>query len=267
MADMNVLDELGTQMDSVDTMGGEDAKRTRSEQRRAERTKKIAEMKQCMNESLSEDPTLADRIGRLSKMFEVTHTLGYGDKGGLIEKSKAADGKERTFEAVSAIVGYVIKNCSDQKMTYLTEEFVKNSEGVWEGSRVEKTVEPGKEFMLTRPFMTVFASTPEISFTLSNGKIVRGSRKVEPGDVTGELSAYYFTFDDENMNVNDDVNVKKNISTLVDGKWLVKPEYQATFGYLENATEKAPSARQKSSAFTAQAYAANFVQKMLKAQQ
>src|SRR5690606_14306068 len=141
----------------------------------------------------------------------------------------------------SQIVGYRLQNIGNTPIKYLTEEFVKNEEGTYVGTRVEKVAKRGETFDLSRKYMTIFCSQPEISFQLSNGKIVRGSGNGSDGDIDRELEAYYLTFNDKSIKVNSDdvkINIAKKIKQGDQTKWVVKPEFEATFGYLNNA--KAP---------------------------
>lgn len=231
---------------------------------------KLQEMANVFKQSLSEDPTLKDKINLLSESIAVVHTLGFGDSGNIIlDKSKADGERSGALVATSQIVGYQVQNTGKTPVQYMTEEYAQDGTGVWVGTKVQKTLEPGATTELTRKYMTIFCSQPEISFKLQNGKIIRGSGTIRPNDVDGELEAYYFIFNDKNIKVNSD-EVKLNIATktTVEGgasKWIVKDEFVSTFGYLNNeksATKKSRGSK-ATSRYTTQDMAANFIQKLI----
>lgn len=219
-----------------------------------EKAKKKAKdnaLKQAIDETLAtEGDEFRAKLRTMSPFIEVVNTLGYKDDGNMVQNKK--DGV-RTLEKTSKIVGYILKNNGKKGIPYRTEVFTKNEQGVWVGKDVEMTLKPGETIMLARKWMTLLTSQPEISFMLANGRMLRGSATSEVGSndmdnesIDRELEAYYFVYNDKTKKVNDD-RIKKNIGEMVlevgaDGKekesWRVLPEYEATFGFLNNVKEK-----------------------------
>lgn len=227
-----------------------------------ERKAKINEMKAAFKEALMTDPTLKDRIQSLSGSLEVVNSLGFGDAGNIIVDKSTPEGK---LQPTSQIVGYRVRNIGTTPIKYITEVYTKDATGKYVGTKVEKVLEPGQTADLTRQYMTILCSQPEFSFTLANGKIVRGSAK-KVNSIKEELESYYFRFDKETgKNVNDD-EVKLNVGMKVDGKWVVKPEFVEAFGFLNNPKETAKGGRKASveRQFSAQDIAANYVNKLIK---
>lgn len=239
--------------------------------KKQEKSKKLKEMSQLLKETINTDPTFQTKVRSLSERLSVVNTLGYGEGGNIIvdEATKNLPKDQRKLVTTSQIVGYRVANTGDQPIKYLTEEFTKNAEGVYEGQRVEKVMAAGEQVDFTRKYMTIFCAQPEISFQLSNGKIVRGSGSVKPGDIDGELEAHYFSFNDKNIKVNSDT-MKLNVAAkkkAADGtaKWVVKPEFEKTFGYLNNAkaTGKRGRGPSTTSKYTTQDMAANYINRLL----
>ena len=234
--------------------------------------RKRAEM---FNSKVATDASFKDKLHTYSQSIAVLNSLAFGDSGGLINVDKVdkngkvvldANGKPvKAKKPVSKIVGYLIENVSDDKtIPYVTEEYkpTKREDGtvVYVGQKVQKELKPKEKVALAKKYMTFLCSMPEISFTLSNGKIVRGSAKAKTVDE--EMEAYYFTFDDENKKVNSDtvkVQIGKKVKTT-DGKLIykVKPEYEATFGYLNNEKEAGKKSGTKSGR-TVQDINANYI--------
>lgn len=225
-----------------------------------EKKAKVQAMKAALKETVQTTPDFAQKLRRLSGSIKVVNTLGAG-KGGNIVVDKSAGGEGRPLKPTSQIVGYKIQNIGTEAIEYTTEEYTKDENGKWVGNVVTKTLAPNEIVDLTRQYMTMFCAQPEISFTLANGKIVNSSKK-NAKSLKEELSAYYFSFNkDENGNslqVNDD-EVKLAVD---DENGVVKPEYEKTFGYINNPKE-GRAARVKGQKFTTQDLAANYINKML----
>ena len=236
-------------------------------QRAAERKDRIIKMKEKLNETLKSDPTYTQRLHSLSNSLEVVNSLGYGDSGNIIvDKSKSSDGN-RALTTTSVIVGYRVRNVGDKPINYQTEAWKKDETGKYVSQKVEKTIAPGATADLNRQYMTMLCAIPEISFQLANGKVIRGSGKMSKNgeDLKTELEAYYFSFNkSEDKQINSD-EVKLNVGVRGgDGKWTVKPEFAETFGYLENAAEKAARTRKPAGEkLNASDLAANFIMKLI----
>lgn len=232
------------------------------------RKEKIEAMREAIKTTIAEDPTFTEKVRSLTDDLEVVNTLGFGDSGNIVvDRTK----EERTLKPTSAIVGYKLRNNGDEPIKYVTEVYAPDESGKWVGTKQEKFIEPGGMADLTRQYMTMLCAIPEISFQLSNGKIIRGAGAKGETSVKDELEAYYFAFnkqeDGTKLQVNDD-EVKLNIAEKVDGGWVVKAEYQEAFGFLNNPKE-AKGGRRKSSKskYNAQDMAANYINRLIQNQE
>lgn len=254
----------------LDTAVGTEVEASAATQKKEAKKRKLQEMGTLLKETINQDPTFVQKVRSLSNSIAVINTLGFGDSGNIIvdEETKKLPKEQRKIVTTSAIVGYRVQNIGQTPIKYFTEEFAKNEDGKFVGSRVEKVLEPGAKADLTRKYMTIFCAQPEISFQLANGKIVRGSGIVKANDLEGELEAHYFTFNDKNIKVNSDT-IKLNVSKAVKGndgskKWIVKPEFEKAFGYLNNEKSSAKKGRASSgNKFTTQDLAANYINRLL----
>ena len=238
------------------------------EDAKSKKKTKATEMKEMMKTAISEDPTLVSRLRNLSNSLEVVNTLGFSGRQNIkVDKEKSTEG-DRVLVNTSYICGYRVRNCGETPIKYQTEVYTKDADGVYKGEVVEKTLSPGETADLTRQYMTIMCSRSEISFTLKNGKIVASSASSKnKKTLKEELESFYFKFepgaDGEKINVNDD-DVKLAIDTVdADGTITIKPEYEATFGFLVNPKKKKQSSA--GTGITTQDVTANWVkQKLLK---
>jgi hypothetical protein len=229
----------------------------------AEKKQKVQAMKAALKDTVSNTPDFAEKLRRLSNSLKVVNTLGAGKNGNIVvDKNSKAEGRQ--LKPTSQIVGYKVQNIGTEAIEYVTEVFTKDETGKFVGNVVTKTLQPGETISLTRQYMTMLCAKPEISFTLSNGKIVSSSKK-NAKSLKEELAAYYFSFnkaeDGTQIQVNDD-EVKLSVD---DENGVVKAEYVETFGYLNNPKE-GRTARVKGQKFTTQDLAANYINKMLQEQ-
>lgn len=223
----------------------------------AEKKAKINEMKDELKKTISSDPNYIASKNRLSNSLKVVHTLGYGKGGNLIVDKNQP---ERTLKAVPMIVGYEVQNIGTEAIPYKTEKWAKDESGKFVPTKVDAVINPGESVYLTRQYMTMLCAIPELSFRLANGKMVESSRK-SARDLKAELEKHYFTFNkDEGLEVNDE-SVKISIDT--DG--VVKPEFEADFGFYNNPKEGKAKAKSGPS-FTTQDLAANYIYRMLNKQ-
>lgn len=227
---------------------------------------KIEAMKKSLKETINSDPTFTQRLHSLSGSLEVVKSLGFGENGNIVVDHTKTDAENRALTTTSAIIGYRVRNIGSEPIKYVTEEYSQGEDGKYVGAKVEKFLNPGETADLNRQYMTMLCAIPEISFTLANGKVIRGSGRLDGKDMKAELEAYYFTFNkDLGLQVNSDA-VKLQIGEKVGDKWQVKPEFVAAFGYLNNAPEKARAGRKSEGGakYTASDLAANYVMQMLK---
>lgn len=232
-----------------------------SEQDKKERAKV---MKMEFEDALLADPEMSNKLRSLSDSVQVENSLGFGDKGNIIvDKTK----EERTLIETSQIVGYRVKNIGSQPIKYQTEEWKLGEDGLYESTKVEKELAPGGVVDLTRKYMTIFCARPEISFTLANGKIIKGSGAKTAKTFDSELESYYFRFNkDENgvqKQINDD-DVKLNVGKKVGDEWVVKSKFVSTFGYLNNpAPDNKGERRSSKEKYTRQDMEANLINKLI----
>ncbi|MEM4385396.1 MAG: hypothetical protein QXD03_02475 [Candidatus Anstonellales archaeon] len=260
----NILDNL-TEITVEETVETEVDDKEKSKAK----SEKIRLMRELLRETVATDPDFDKKLNRLSNSIEVVNVLGFGDAGNIVRSKEAEVVKEdgtvqKALNTVSQVVGYIVKNIGNEPIKYLTEVYTKDpATGKYVGTKVEKVMNPGETAILTRMYLTLLCSAPEFSFQLANGSIVRGSAKVKPGDVKGELEAHYFKFNKETgLQVNDDT-VKLNVGMKVGDKWVVKPEFEETFGFLNNPKEE-KAAKRAASKYTAQDYAANYIHRLVK---
>lgn len=241
----------------------------------------VTKMKEAMRETLATTPNFLEKVYTLSNSLEVVNTLGYGNDGNIIVDKNSPDyGKpelddkgnpilddkgraktKRPLKATSRIEGYTVRNVGTQAISYKTEIWAPNEEGVYVGTIVTKTLNPGETIQLSRKYMTMLCSIPEFSFKLKNGSIVKSSKNTT--NVDENLASYYFTFNkDLGIEVNDD-----EVKLKIGADRVVAPEYIETFGYLcntpaEKKRERKAGAQQPS----IQVMAANYVQKLIASQ-
>lgn len=214
-------------------------------------------LKKAMAKTLREVPNYHEIRNTKSDFFEVTATLGFGDRGNIVVDKTS---KERKVVPTSKIEGYIVKNVSEEPVTYRTEVFAENEEGIFVGTVVEKTVNPGEEIQLSRRYMTELFCKEEYNFTLKNGQIVKGPNKAN-APKEEYLEAHYFKFSkDLDLSVNDD-EVKKNIGEKHGDEWKVKAAYVETFGYLNNPKEARSKAKREK--YTTAELQANLVRQLL----
>lgn len=252
---------------NLDTQEGTQVEKVAVEKPATNKKKQQVEvMKAALRETLLEDPGYNEKLNSLSPYVEVVNSLGFGDSGNIVVDKSKNDGK-RGLAATSAIVGYRVKNTGTKPIKYRTEVWSQGEDGKYVSRKTEKTLEPGGTADFTRMYMTMFCAQPEISFTLANGKVIKGSGS-KGDNIKAELESHYFRFDkDENgekKQVNDDT-VKLNVGEKVNGVWVVKPEYVETFGFLNNPKEGngRRGGRKSSEKYSAQIYAANYINRLV----
>jgi hypothetical protein len=231
---------------------------------------KLAAMQESLKKTIAEDPTFQNRLRSLSASIEVVNSLGFGDTGGLVVDKAATqaigDPSKRVLAPTSQIFGYRVKNIGETAIPYTTEVYTKDETGKFVGKVVDRTLAPGATADLARQYMTRMAAVPEISFQLANGKMIRGS-SANKASLKDELEAYYFSFDkDLGKNVNSD-EVKLNMAAddKVDGHWVTRPEFEESFGFLNNLPEKKERTRKAAGQkYTATDMAANYVNSLIK---
>lgn len=201
-------------------------------------------------EDVKADPGLKEREGIWQEYVELVHTCGYGKNGNLIQTKKKNDatGEKRELGYTSTIVGYGLKNVSeDIEMPYTTEVFSRNEAGEIVSQIVDKVLMPGEEVFFTKKYAAIFLTKPEFSMVIKNARLLKINLN-DTADFDGMLSKSVMKFNNKvtNKKVNDD-EVKINISevsgthekTKKDGSvekindYKVKAEYFSVFGGLD----------------------------------
>lgn len=227
---------------------------------------KLAEWKDSLKLTIEQDKTYLAKRGTLSKSLKVVNTLGYGTGGNiLLDKEATKKTGSRQVKGTSKIVGYLIENCGTEPITYETEVWTKDETGVFVAKNVTKTLAPGQQTAISRKWLTALTAKPEFSFMLENGKIVSSSSNTEGKGIDAILEAHYFVFSKETgLEVNDDA-----IKNSIDVDNVVKPEYEETFGYLNNPKASKAGKRGKGGQKgpTAQELAANYINRLIHSEQ
>lgn len=197
----------------------------------------VQKIKESLQETISKDPTFETRVKRLSNSLEVVHTLGFSERGSIIVDETKTNANKRGLAQTPAIVGYEVRNCGSEPIEYKTGVCTADAEGTYTSEEVVRVMNPGDVVFLTRKYMTMLCARPEISFTLKNGKVIKGSGANNTKSVEAMLESFYFTFFKElGMKVNSD-EVKIRIDDTIDGHNVIKPEYVEAFGTLNNKKE------------------------------
>lgn len=232
--------------------------------RKAARKEANQALVDCLKERIAKNPDFLSTVKTMSSSLEVLHTLTFSDKGNLVvDKVATAEKGQRTLKTVPAIVGYEVKNVGDQPIPYKTAVCTKGADGVYTEAPTDAVLNPGETAFLTRQYMTMLTAAPEFSFELANGKIVKGSGASRTGkSVREQLEAFYFAFKEAGKSVNDD-SVVMPVGERVGDKWVVKPEFEATFGFLNNpkpvAAKGTRARKSDAEKIDTSTYLANFV--------
>lgn len=253
-------------MDAMVASVATDGVDTKKEVRNAAQKEADQALVDCLKERIAKNPEFLSTVKTMSSSLEVVHTLTYSDKGNLVvDKVATAEKGKRTLKPVPAIVGYEIKNVGDQPIPYKTAVCTKGADGVYTEAPTDAVLNPGETAFITRQYMTMLTAAPEFSFELANGKIVKGSGTSNAGkNIREQLESYYFAFKEKGKSVNDDTVVMP-VADLVGDKWVIKSEFEATFGFLNNpvkssaATKSTRTRKSASEKIDRSACLANFV--------
>jgi len=265
MSDMNnIFEELKQPEEVVEVEALKAEVETAAVDPAQRRKKKLDEMKKSLQETILVDPDFEKKVRSLSEDLEVINTLGFGEGGNIVVDKSKSDGDDKVLVPTSQIVGYRVLNKGSEDIKYQTEVYTEGEDGTFVGVKTEKVIGPGEVADINRMYMTMLCAQPEISFTLSNGIIVRGSGK--GNGPKEELERHYFRFtkDEDGVikQVNDDT-VKLNVGEKVGDEWVVKPEFVEVFGFLNNKEVKESRVKKAGSGYTTQDLAANYINKMI----
>lgn len=267
---MAEMENMG--MENFNALGDVEEIVVEKEKKTRENEDKKEVMKEIFKQTIANNPEYDKIKGSRADWLYLVNTLGFGDTGSIIEDpatkgQKGENGeKKRKLDPTSSIIGYIVENRGKEPIQYTTEVFQKNENGEWVGSVVEKTAQPGEQFCIARKYMTILTSRTEFSFVLSNGKMIRSSRIVRNTDPEdAELEAWYFKFNGKQYVNSDEVkiNIGKKVKTSEGNtKWIVLPDYEETFGFLNNEAVKRKRSMSKS--YTTQDVGAVYIQALIK---
>lgn len=207
---------------------------------------KTSAMMNNFAQKIQANPELKKALFAYSKSIRVVNSCGYADKEGIIEIKKG-DNKlpkgqtGREVGRTSKIVGYIIENIGNEPITFTNGVWSKNAEGVYVEEQIEDVINPGEKKPISRKYLTIMAVRPEFSLTLENGRVVGSSSTAKAKSAEALIESYHFKFNDSTNTVHDDrvkIAIADKKEVMVDGVakdvWTVKPEFEATFGNLNN---------------------------------
>lgn len=227
----------------------------------------VKETQNKIKEKIAKDPAAYADLYRFSNFIEVVGSLGWTDKGNFIDQSdkdaykkdengnfiydeKGKKVRDRKLVPVSKLVGYTLKNVSDDHVFEVTrKEYTREEDGNITSTFVTRKFGPGETIDLTKEDTAIFASQDGISCRFKNGTIVisvKGeARKSNSVDVL--KNSHFTPSQNSNIYVNDEtfkVQIGVPDGTTENGTkiWKVKPEYFTVFGGLEISKRKAPKA-------------------------
>ena len=211
------------------------------------------------NQDIAADDTLAKAVGAKSGDIEVVAVfetdLDPRGRGLIAGPNKMANGKQERV-VVARPVGARIRNNGTTAITYPTGVYSQGADGKWVEDRITKTLAPGEEADLKYLWLAALLTRPEYSYSVANGKMVLRNAYKSDVDVLEKLAGFYFKFADESGHKIHDEDVTIYLDAG-DGK-SIKPEFNATFGYLNNPKEaKARAQRAKKAEISTQAAIAN----------
>lgn len=206
---------------------------------------------------LETNPEIREKLFSLSDKIEVVGSCSFGELGGVIQLKPAVKVIDpqtnklvvkkgtREIAQTSKIVGYVLRNNSDESIPYFTEIY-KEVNGEIVGEVTELQFEPGTEIMLTRKYTTMFCARPEISFKLANATLSRTNDLIGSKTPDALLDTPYIRLKEKGVSVHDaDFKIpvaEKSGQKLLNGKmtniYKVLPKYFPVFGYLNNEQKK-----------------------------
>jgi hypothetical protein len=249
---------METNMEAV--FAGGDMVGTVEDETKAEDKKMKQAMANSFKVKLVNNPDFAASVNTACKNLSVVTIYKYGDTGNIKVDHVNSTDTNRKLVGCGKPVGYGVSNVGDTPISYTTEEFSKDANGMYVGTILEKTIAPGETIMLTRKYLALLVSRPEFGMKLANGSVVASASKAK-NSLDKLLSQSYFNFSsDSGKTVNDD-----DINVRIDVDGVVGDEFLTTFGSLNNP--KPQRARKTSSGgpkFTSQDYVANYIQEMLK---
>lgn len=234
-----------------------------------EETKKaLALMEDAFNEAANQGGAeYVENVHALSKTLEVKKVMVFSDKGGLIAGKPTGvmitdkNGKQREKNdpiSVAERVGYLVANNGKKPIKFLAKVYECHEENFTEKEELV-TLAPGKELAITKRSLAILGSNAQVSNVFANGKVSVSPAKVVK-NLEDALSSARFIFDKEcGITTKDDAYQVQIAVKGADGKWKVKPEYEAAFGYLNYEAPKATGGRTKSNPKDANAIIAAYI--------
>lgn len=222
---------------------------------RETRQKNFAAWKAAFQQTLEETSgEIKEQLSTRSNDIEVVKCLTFGEPTYITRKSNPG-----VKEPVPNVVGYIVKNISSTPIpAYTTKcELV---DGAYVKKPAQTTIAPGASVPFRKLDFVNLLAAPEFSFTASNGKLTTGHFE---GSTQAELEAFLekHSFRPSDAKVGDMI---QSISTVVDGKNVVLPDFKDVFAYLENKVEKKGRVKgEKADKQTPQELAANYVRRLI----
>lgn len=196
---------------------------------------------------VQQNPEILEVLYKKKDTLRVVNTCGWGDSGSIVnmKEQAIAEGKSRVIGGTSEVIGYIIENIGNETIQFTNGVWSKNEEGIYVESVINDSLEPGEKKAITRKYLAALAAQPQFSLLLENGQIV--TPKPTPNmDADEMLSKCYFKFNDSSKTVHDDavkIAIAEKQMIEVDGEtteaWVVKPEFEKTFGYKMNPKARA----------------------------
>lgn len=220
------------------------------------------------------NPELKEILRSLSDSLMVVNSLSFSDEGSIVlDKTKPVEEDEkRKLIKTSKIVGYRIKNIGQNPIKYTVSQCTKDADGVWQEAQVEKVLNPEETAEIPKKYLTMLTSDPRFSFTLQNGYMKKSSKANPANTLDDELESWYFKASDDNIKVNADyfkINIGQEVVDGESTKWIVLPEYETVFGYLNNSTKKEKARlknRKEKLNISTKDAAADYIQELLRNQ-
>lgn len=235
---------------------------------------------------LEANPEIREKLFSLTDKIEVVGSCSFGELGGVIQLKPAVKVVDpvtnrlvvkkgtREIAQTSKIVGYILRNNSDEAIPYITEIY-KEVNGEIVGEVVERMFEPNTDIMLTRKYTTIFCARPEISFKLANATLSRTNDLLSTKSPDALLDTPYIRLKEKGVSVHDaDFKIpvaEKSGQKMVNGKmtniYKVLPRFFETFGYLNNEQKKNERPHREAADNMNQAAIAHYINSMVQKNQ
>jgi hypothetical protein len=151
-----------------------------------------------------------------------------------VMRAKGIAGKA-TSNSMGRIVGYKIKNESDKPVAIHSMKYTGEGPGKYVGTPEEIELAPGQELAVSKRTIGASFVAPEFGSYLANGKINFNSKK-ENATAEELLAAAEFVFKKDSGKTLTDTDLTIFVDIPEDNKFVLKPEFVETFGFLANTS-------------------------------